>query len=119
GDLRRILWDFAYLCWANARKGSGTLVRAVRCVGLARQFIVIWFDHTQPSPSLPMASTGHQHIGVAAVVAAPEISGCGFPAQVAVNALVIAVKFPGHVFRVFIRNVGHRFSFVSWRRKFG
>jgi hypothetical protein len=35
------------------------LVHAVRCVGLARQFIVIWFDHTQPSPSLPMASTGH------------------------------------------------------------
>src|SRR6516225_11530385 len=33
-----------------------------------------------------------KHIGVAAVVAAPEISGCGFPAQVAVNALVIAVE---------------------------
>jgi hypothetical protein len=33
-----------------------------------------------------------KYIGVAAVVAAREISGCGFPAQVAVNALVIAVK---------------------------
>ena len=33
-----------------------------------------------------------KHIGVAAVVAAREISGCGFPAQVAVNALVIASK---------------------------
>src|ERR1700682_4613951 len=43
-----------------------------------------------------------KHIGVAAVVAAHEISGCGFPAQVAVNALVIAVKFSGYVFRVFI-----------------
>src|ERR1700680_4313212 len=59
-----------------------------------------------------------KHIGVAAVVAAPEISGCGFPAQVAVNTLVMPVKFSGHVFRVFIRNVGHRFSFVSCRRKF-
>jgi hypothetical protein len=59
-----------------------------------------------------------KHIGVAAVVAAREISGCGFPAQVAVNALVIAVKLSGHVFRVFIRNVGHRFSFVSCRRTF-
>src|SRR5258708_36017734 len=59
-----------------------------------------------------------KHIGVAAVVAAPEISGCGLPAQVAVNALVIDVKLSGHVFRVFIRNVGHRFSFVSCRRKF-
>ena len=28
-----------------------------------------------------------KHIGVAAVVAAPEISGCGFPAQVAINTL--------------------------------
>ena len=52
-----------------------------------------------------------KHIGVAAVVAAHEISGCGFPAQVAVNALVIDVKLSGHVFRVFIRNVGHRFCF--------
>jgi hypothetical protein len=59
-----------------------------------------------------------KHIGLAAVVAAREISGCGFPAQVAVNALVIAVKLSGHVFRVFIRNVGHRFAFVSCRRKF-
>jgi hypothetical protein len=59
-----------------------------------------------------------KHIGVAAVVAAREISGCGFPAKVAVNALVIDVKLSGHVFRVFIRNVGHRFSFVSCRRKF-
>src|SRR6202022_4550187 len=59
-----------------------------------------------------------KHIGLAAVVAAREISGCGFPAQVAVNALVIAVKLSGRVFRVFIRNVGHTFSFVSCRRKF-
>src|SRR6516165_2712736 len=59
-----------------------------------------------------------KHIGVAPVVAAPEISGCGFPAKVAVNALVVAVEFSGHVFRVFIRNVGHRFSFVSCRREF-
>src|SRR6266404_9746797 len=59
-----------------------------------------------------------KHIGVAAVVAAREISGGGFPAQVAVNALVIAVKLSGHVVRVFIRNVGHRLSFVSCRRKF-
>src|SRR6516162_6671844 len=27
-QLARILLDFAYLCWANARKGSGTLARA-------------------------------------------------------------------------------------------
>src|SRR5207245_9046714 len=58
-----------------------------------------------------------KHIGVAAVVAAREISGCAFPAQVAVNALVIDVKLSGHVFRVFIRNDGYRFSFVSCRAK--
>src|ERR1700747_2419137 len=56
-----------------------------------------------------------KHIGVAAVVAAREISGCGFPAQVAVNALVIDVKLSGHVFRVFIRNVGHSYSLVLCR----
>jgi hypothetical protein len=50
-----------------------------------------------------------KHVGVAAIVAAREISGGGFPAQVAVNALVIDVKLSGDVFRVFIRNVGHRF----------
>src|ERR1700738_25035 len=44
------------------RKRSETLARAgasgspVRCVGVATQFIVIWFDHTQSSPLLPMAS---------------------------------------------------------------
>ena len=38
-----------------------------------------------------------KHIGVAAVVAAREIRGCGFPAQVAVNALVIDIKLSGHV----------------------
>src|SRR5260370_7089746 len=59
-----------------------------------------------------------KHIGVAAVVAAREISGCGFPAQVAVNALVIDVKLSGHVFRAFILNVGHTFSSVPSRRKF-
>src|SRR3982074_1112018 len=32
-----------------------------------------------------------KHIGVAALVAAHEISGSGFPAQLAVNALVIEV----------------------------
>jgi hypothetical protein len=45
-----------------------------------------------------------KHIGVAAVVDAREISRCGFPVQVAVNALVIDVKLSGDVFRVFIRN---------------
>jgi hypothetical protein len=96
---------------------------------------VIWFDHTL---AFAIVADGFdwtslhgflakclllrgdrllKHIGVAAVVAAPEISGCGFPAQVAVNALVIAVKLSGHVFRVFIRNVGHRFSFVLCRWK--
>src|SRR6266403_5435430 len=43
------------------------------------------------------------------------VAGSGFPAQVAVNALVIDVKFSGHVSRVFIRNVGHRLSSVSCR----
>src|ERR1700732_4734746 len=123
------------------QKRSGTLARAgasglpVRRVGLARQFIVMGLSHSVfaivadgfnrtsfhgflAKRLLLRGGRLLKHIGVAAVVAAPEISGCGFPAQVAVNTLVIAVKFSGHVFRVFIRNVGHRFSFVSCRRKF-
>jgi hypothetical protein len=96
---------------------------------------VIWFDHTL---AFAIVADGFdwtsfhgflakclllrgdrlpKHVGVAGAVAAREISGCGFPAQVAVNALVIDVKFSGHVFRVFIGNVGHRFSFVLCRWK--
>ena len=59
-----------------------------------------------------------KHIGVAAVGAAREINGCGFPTQVTVNALVIDVKLSGHVFRVFIRNVSRKFFFVSRTQKF-
>jgi hypothetical protein len=59
-----------------------------------------------------------KHLGVAAVGAAREISGRSFPAQVAVNALVIDIKLSGHVLRVFIRDVGYRFSFVSCTREF-
>jgi hypothetical protein len=52
------------------------LVRAVRCVGLARQFIVIWFDHTQPSPSLPMASTGHPSMASLQSASSSGVVGC-------------------------------------------
>jgi hypothetical protein len=52
------------------------LVRAVRCVGLARQFIVIWFDHTQPSPLLPMASTGHPSMASWQSASSSGVVGC-------------------------------------------
>ena len=52
------------------------LVRAVRCVGLARQFIVIWFDHTQPSPLLPMASTGHPSMASLQSASSSGVVGC-------------------------------------------
>ena len=64
------------------RKGSGTLARAgasglpVRCVGLARQFIAIWFDHTQFSPSLPMASTGHPSMASLQSASSSGVVGC-------------------------------------------
>ena len=59
-----------------------------------------------------------KHIGVAAVVAAREISGGGFTAQVAVNALVIDVKLSRDVSAYLFAISTIRFSFVSYRRKF-
>jgi hypothetical protein len=64
------------------RKRSGTLAREgasgspVRCVGLARQFILIWFDHTQPSPLLPMASTGHPSMASWQSASSSGVVGC-------------------------------------------
>ena len=112
---------------------AGASGLTVRCVGLAGQFIVMVQSRLAFAvvPDRFYGTSFHgflakrlllrggrllKRIGVAAVVAAPEISGCGFPAQVAVNALVIDVKLSGHVFRVFIRNVGHRLSFGSCTR---
>jgi len=64
------------------RKRSETLARAgasgspVRCGGVARQFIVIWFDHTQPSPLLPMASTGHPSMASSQSASSSGVVGC-------------------------------------------
>src|SRR5260370_1441677 len=52
------------------------LVSPVRCVGVARQFIVIWFDHTQPSPLLPMASTGHPSMASLQSASSSGVVGC-------------------------------------------
>ena len=56
-----------------ARGASGS---PVRCVGVARQFIVIWFDHTQPSPLLPMASTGHPSMASSQSASSSGVVGC-------------------------------------------
>src|ERR1700677_643079 len=42
-----------------------------------------------------------EDVGVASVVVSCEICGRGFAAEVAVDALVVHVKFSSHVFRVF------------------
>src|SRR6266436_3700364 len=44
--------------------------------GLARQFIVNWFDHTQPSPLLPMASTGHPSMASLQSASSSGVVGC-------------------------------------------
>jgi hypothetical protein len=57
-----------------ARRGvSGS---AGRYAGVARQFIVIWFDHTQPSPLLPMASTGHPSMASLQSASSSGVVGC-------------------------------------------
>ena len=42
----------------------------------AALFIVIWFDHTQPSPSLPMASTGHPSMASLQSASSSGVVGC-------------------------------------------
>src|SRR5438552_958232 len=48
-----------------------------------------------------------KNIGIPAVIVAGEIGRSGFPAEVTVDALVIDIVFPGHVFGVFVRDISH------------
>jgi hypothetical protein len=50
------------------------MMRVASSVG--RQFIVIWFDHTQPSPLLPMASTGHPSMASLQSASSSGVVGC-------------------------------------------
>src|SRR4029077_6806073 len=47
-------------------------------------------------------------VGMTAVVVPFEIGRRGFPAQIAIDALIIDVEFARYVFGVFVRSVGHR-----------
>ena len=48
-----------------------------------------------------------KHEGVAAIIVAGEICGCGFAAEIAVDTLIIDVKFAGQVFGIAISDVSH------------
>jgi len=52
-------------------------------------------------------------VGMAAVIVPLEIGGRGFTAQIAVDALIIDVKFARYVFGVFVCGIGHGFSLKS------
>jgi hypothetical protein len=53
-------------------------------------------------------------VGISVVVAAREIVRCGFPAQIAIDALVIDVDFSFNIFGVFVLNLCHIFvSFLA------
>jgi hypothetical protein len=47
---------------------------------------------------------------MAAVIVPLKVCGRGFAAQIAVDALIIDVKFARYVFSVFVRDVGHGFT---------
>jgi len=47
------------------------------------------------------------NVGMSTVIVALEICRRGFAAQIAIDTLVVDVKFPGDVFRVSIRRVCH------------
>ena len=53
------------------------------------------------------------NVGVAAVVVTFEIGRSGFAAQIAVDALIVDVKFSRYVLGVFVRNVSHGFFLES------
>jgi len=59
---------------AGASRGCFWFARSLRWFG--RQFIVIWFDHTQPSPLLPMASTGHPPMASLQSASSSGVVGC-------------------------------------------
>jgi hypothetical protein len=50
------------------------------------------------------------NVGVAAVVVAFEIGRRGFAAQIAVDTLIVDVKFSRYILGVFVRSIGHGFS---------
>ena len=50
------------------------------------------------------------NVGVSAVVVPLEIGRRGFAAQIAIDALIIDVKFPGDIFRVFVCRICHVLS---------
>ena len=43
-----------------------------------------------------------KYVGMAAVIISCEIGGRGFAAEIAVDALVVHIKFSNYVFRVFV-----------------
>jgi hypothetical protein len=49
------------------------------------------------------------NVGMTPIVVAFKTGGCGFAAQIAVDALIIDVECPGYVFGVFVCDVGHSF----------
>jgi hypothetical protein len=48
-----------------------------------------------------------EDVGITAIVAASEITGRSFTAEIAINALIVHVKFAGYIFFVFIRLNSH------------
>src|SRR6184192_1533608 len=52
-------------------------------------------------------------VGMTAVIVPFEIGRRGFTAQIAVDALIIDVKFARYVFGVFVCGIGHGFSLKS------
>ncbi len=52
-------------------------------------------------------------VGISLVIVASEILRCSFPAQIAINALVIDVDASFNIFGVFVFDLGH--VFVSFR----
>jgi hypothetical protein len=47
---------------------------------------------------------------MAAVIVPLKVCGRGFAAQIAVDALIVDVKFAWYIFGVFVCDVGHGFS---------
>jgi hypothetical protein len=60
----------------SAKQSARCLAENDKAVAIAKLFIVIWFDHTQPSTLLPIASTGHPSMASLQSASSSGVVGC-------------------------------------------
>ena len=60
----------------SAKQSARCLAENDKAGAMGKLFMVIWFDHTQPSPLLPIASTGHPSMASLQSASSSGVVGC-------------------------------------------